>query len=218
MGKSKQNIQKVKVINFPTKDKWDRLQIVATIISLIVAVISLVIASISTCLYIKEINRSPDMYVSVGSPTPILHKAIFEFADSNLSEPLEFNVSVHNKGRKQSVSLTKLFLLFDKNIEVSLISHGLWQETPLSEFKGFNYAKDEFVVNPDTNRLVGRFDLRIPKQRERLLVAYFIIEGDFRMKSGLLYYDYVDQMYSVDHFTDPKKPEQIWNKHIEESE
>ena len=211
----KNNIQKVNVVNFPNKDKWDRLQIVATISSLIVAFISLIFASISTSLYIHEIKKCPDLYVSVFSPTPILHKAIFEFGDDVLSKPLEFNVYLQNKGDKKSESLTKFMLMFDKKVEASLKSRGLWEENKeLPNFKVFNYIKEDLTINPDTSKLIGKYNLSIPKQTKPLLFALFMIEGDFKRKSGLLYYDYLNENYSVVHFTDPNKATEIWNKHL----
>lgn len=215
MSETKNNIQKVNVVNFPNKDKWDRLQIVATILSLIVAIISLIFASISTSLYIHEIKKYPDLYVSVSSPTPTLHKAIFEFGDDVLSKPLEFNVSLLNKGDKKSESLTNFSLMFDKKVEVSLKSQGLWEENRESpNFKAFHYLKDDLTVNSDTSRLIGKYDLSIPKQAKPLLFALFIIEGDFKRKIGLIYYDYLNEKYNVVHFTDPNRATEIWNKHL----
>lgn len=215
MSETKNNIQKVNVVNFPSKDKWDRLQIVVTILSLIVAIISLIFASISTSLYIHEIKKCPDLYVSVSSPTPILHKAIFEFGDDVLSKPLEFNVSLLNKGDKKSESLAKFSLMFDKKVEVSLKSEGLWEENKESpNFKVFYYLKDDLAVNSDTSRLIGKYDLSIPKQAKPLLFALFMIEGDFKRKTGLIYYDYLNEKYNVVHFTDPHRATEIWNKHL----
>ena len=111
MNETKNNIQKVNVVNFPNKNIWDRLQIIVTIISLI-------LAAISISLYIHEIKKCPDMYVHVFSPTPILGKAIFEFGDDALSKPLELEVSLQNKGDKKSESLTKFALIFNKIVEV----------------------------------------------------------------------------------------------------
>ncbi len=111
VSKTKNNIQKVNVVNFPNKNIWDRLQIIVTIISLI-------LAAISISLYIHEIKKCPDMYVHVFSPTPILGKAIFEFGDDALSKPLELEVSLQNKGDKKSESLTKFALIFNKIVEV----------------------------------------------------------------------------------------------------
>ena len=215
MSKTKNNIQKVSVVNFPNKGKWDRLQIVTTILSLAVAIISLVFASISTFLYIREINKCPDLYVSVFSPTPILHKTIFEFGDDALSKPLEFNVSLQNKGNKKSESLTKFHLMFTKTIEVSLKSQALWEEfKELANHKGYNLVEDSFDVNPDSSRLMGKFDLSIPKQVEPLLLALFMIEGDFTRKAGLIYYDYSNEKYKLVHFTDPNRATEIWNRHL----
>ena len=211
----KNNIQKVNVVNFPNRDKWDRRQIVATILSLIVAIISLIFASISTSLYIHEIKKRPDLYVSVSSPTHILHKAIFEFGDNVLSKPLELNVYLLNKGNKKSESLTIFSLIFDKKVEVSLKSQGLWEvNKESSNFKVFHYLKDDLSVNSDTSRLIGKYDLSIPKQAKPLLFALFMIEGDFKRKTGLIYYDYLNEKYNVVHFTDPNRATEIWNKHL----
>lgn len=212
MCETKNNIQKVNVVNFPNKDKWDRR---VTILSLIVAIVSLIFAIISTCLYIREIQKCPDLYVSVSSPMPILHKVIFEFGGDVLSKPLEFNVYLHNKGDKKSESLTKFMLIFDKKVETSLKSQGLWEENKESpNFKVFNYLQVDLTVNSDTSRLIGKFDLSIPKQAKPLLFALFVVEGDFKRKTGLIYYNYLNEKYNVVHHTDPHKATEIWNKHL----
>ena len=214
MCETKDNVQKVNVVNFPNKDKWDRR---VTILSLIVAIISLILALVSTCLYIHEIKKWPDLYVSVSSPTPILHKAIFEFGDDVLSKPLEFNVSLQNKGDRKSESLTKCMLMFHKKVEASLKLQGLWEEDKeLSNFKVFHYLKEDLAVNSDTSRLIGKYDLSIPKQAKPLLFALFTIEGDFKRKTGLIYYDYLNEKYDVVHFSDPSKATEIWNKHLDQ--
>ncbi len=214
MSETKNKIQKVHVVNFPNKDKWDRLQIITTILSLIVAIVSLTFAAISMYLYIHEINKHPDLYVFVDSPTPILHKTIFEFGDDGLSKPLEFYVYLRNKGNKKSESLTQFTLIFDKKVEASLRSHDLWKENKkLLDFKMFNYIKENLTINPDTTRFVGAYDLSIPKQKEQLLFAFFNIEGDFKRKTGLLYYDYSIEKYQIDHFADPCEAVKIWNEH-----
>ena len=66
----------------------------------------------------------------------------------------------------------------------------------------------------NTNKFIGNFSLSIPKQNKRLLLAMFQIEGDFKRKSGFIYYDYTNQIYIVDHFTDLKDAVEIWNKHL----
>lgn len=216
MSKTKKNIQKVDVINFPNKDKWDKLQIIVTVLSLIVAIMCLIFASISTYLYIHEIKKFPDLYVFADSPMSILHKVIFEFGEDVLSKPLEFNVYLQNKGDKKSESLTKFSLMFDKKVEVSLKSQGLWEENKaLPNFKLFYYLKDDLVVNSDTSRFIGKYDLSIPQQAKPLLFALFMIEGDFKRKTGLIYYNYLNKKYNVVHFTDPHRATEIWNKHLE---
>ncbi|MFH1615657.1 MAG: hypothetical protein ABIG61_11325 [Planctomycetota bacterium] len=208
MSETKNNIQKVNVVNFPNKNIWDKLQIIVTIISLI-------LAAISTSLYIHEIKKCPDLNVFVDSPTPILHKAIFEFGNDVLSKPLEFNVYLRNKGDKKSESLTKFHLIFDKKVEVSLKSQGLWEEYKgAPNFKVFNYLRDDLAINSDTSRLIGKYNLSIPKQARPLLFALFMIEGDFKRKTGLIYYDYSDEKYNVVHYADPHRAEKIWNRHL----
>lgn len=209
MNKTKNNIQKVYVVNFPNKDKWDKLQIVVTIISLI-------IAFISTYLYIHEIRKCPDLYINVSSPTPILGKAIFEFGDAALSTPLEFDVFLQNKGDKKSESLTQFTLMFHKKVDVLLKSHGVWKELHLfSNGKQFAYLNDNVSINSDTSRPFGIFNLSIPpKQPEPLLIALFTIEGDFKRKEGLIYYDYLNEKYKVVHFTKSNRATEIWNKHL----
>ncbi|MBL7214330.1 MAG: hypothetical protein ISS71_01495 [Phycisphaerae bacterium] len=208
MSKIENNIQKVHVVNFPEKDKWDKLQIIVTIISLL-------LATVSTWLYIHEIKKCPDLYVSVFSPTPTLGKVIFEFGDNALSNPLEFDVSLQNKGDKKSESLTKFTLMFDRKVEVSLKSQGLWEEDKESQdFKTFHYLKEDLGINSDTSRRIGKFDLCIPKQAKPLLFAMFIIEGDFKRKMGLIYYDYLNEKYNVVQYTDPHRATEVWNKHL----
>jgi hypothetical protein len=209
MSETKNNVQKVNVVNFPKKDK------VVTILSLTVSIISLIIASISTSLYIHEINKRPDLYVNVDSPTAILGKAIFDFGDDTLSKPLEFDVFLQNKGTKKSESLTRFNLMFDKKVEVSLKSQDFWEVVLFSNSKLFSYLKDDVTINPETSIKLGIYNLSIPpKQTEPLLIACFIIEGDFKRKGGLIYYDYMNEKYKVDHYKKVNKATEIWNKHL----
>ena len=206
MSETKNNIQKVNVVNFPNKNIWDKLQIIVTIISLM-------LATISTSLYIHEIKKCPDLYVQVFSPTPILGKAIFEFGDDALSKPLKFDVSLQNKGDKKTGSLTKFILIFDKKVEVSLKSQKLWKENEeVPNCKVFHYLEKDLVVNPDTSGLIGTYDLSIPKQEKPLLIALFTIEGDFKRKEGLIYYDYSNEKYKVVHYKKANRATEIWNK------
>jgi hypothetical protein len=165
---------------------------------------------------IYEIKKCPDLYVNVFSPTPILGKAIFEFGNNVLSRQLDFEISLQNKGDRKSVSLTKFALMFNKTVEVSLKSHGLWEEKKDSpNFKTFIYLKDDVTVNSDTSRRIGIFALSIPpKQAEPLLVAFFVIEGDFERKVGLIYYDYLNEKYNVVHYTNPNRAIEIWNRRL----
>ena len=218
MSNQKNNIQKVNVVNFPGKDKWDKSQIVVTALVLIIAIISLIVASISTRLYLDEINKRPDLYVSVQSPTPILRKAIFEFTDDVLSKPLEFNIHLQNRGDKRSDSLTRFTLIFRDKVEASLKPQRFWKYQQASNYKVFHYINDNLTVNPDTARLIGRYNLSIPKQTNRLLFALFLIEGDFERKSGLIYYDYSNERYNIIHFTNVHEAIRIWNKQLTEKE
>ena len=208
--KTKTNIQKVKVVNFPKSNK------IATILSSTATIISLILAFASTYLYIHEINKRPDLYVNVTSPTPILNKAFFEFGDDVLSKPLEFDVSLQNKGNKKSSSLTHFFLIFNKKVDISLKSQGFWKEHNQSpNFKRFSYLKDDVTINPETSRQFGIYNLKIPpKQPEPILIALFTIEGDFKRKEGLIYYDYVNKKYKVVHYKKANKATEIWNNQL----
>jgi hypothetical protein len=153
------------------------------------------------------------LYVRVFSPTLIFDKAIFEFGDDALSKPLEFDVSLNNKGDRKSESLTRVTLMFDKTVEVSLKSSRFWEEKKDTQnIKIFNYLKDDVVINPSTSRYIGKYELRIPpKQAEPLLFALFMIEGDFKRKTVLVYYDYLNEKYNVDHYKDVDRALEIWN-------
>jgi cell division protein FtsL len=204
------NIQNVKVVNFPKKEK------VITILSLIATIISLTLAFISTSLYIHEIKKCPDLYVNVSSPTRILGKAFFEFGDDPLSKSLDFYVRLQNKGNKKSESLTLFFLTFDKKVDVSLKSQDFWNETGLfAHYKQFAYCNENITINPDTSKHTGTYALRIPPmQVEPLLLAIFTIEGDFKRKEGLIYYDYLNEKYNVVHYTNPNRAIEIWNRRL----
>ncbi len=200
--------QKVRVVNFPLKDKWQK---VVLILSLIVSIISLSFAGLSTYLYIKEISKTPDIMLGFDSPTPILGKTVFKFDNEKLSNPLKLHVYLYNKGRKKSESLTKLMLMFDKQIKVFLESNRLWQENVSGSFQRFNYVKDETVINKETSRNLGVFDIAIPKQLKRLLIAVFIIEGDFNKKSGLVYYDFSKENYTIEYYGSTETAN-LWNE------
>ena len=206
------DIQEVKVVNFPKNNK------IATILSSTATIISLILAFASTYLYIHEINKRPDMYVNVNSPTPILGKAIFDFGDGVLSKPLQFDVRLQNKGNKKSESLTGFYLMFHKKVDVSLKSQGFWKELNLSpNFKQFAYLKDDVTINPETSRPFEVFNLSIPpKKPEPLLIALFTIEGDFKRKEGLIYYDYLNEKYKVVHYKKANKATVIWNASLTE--
>jgi len=210
-------IPKVQVVNFPAKDKWDKFQIIVTILSLFVAVISLIVASISTYLYIDEVSKIPDMYLSVDSPTPILGKTIFQFDnDDNYSKDLEFHVGLKNKGDKNSEVLNTVFIMFDKNVKVEMLSRAFWSQKSLGSYKVCSYKKPDVAVAKDTLRNIGNFKISIPRQSKRFLMATFHIEGDFEKRSGLIYYDYEKQEYIITHSINHEEVAAIWNDHLED--
>jgi hypothetical protein len=206
-------IPKVQVVNFPQKDKWDKLQIIVTILSLFVAIVSLFLAGVSTYLYVREISKKPDIGLSLHSPTPALGKAIFKFDKSEWSLPLELNVGLHNSGDKKSESLSKLWVFFDKDVKVSLKKGSYWREETTAGFKRFYYTNHNLVVSKKTNTFLGVLELRVPKRSKKILIALFIIEGDFDRKSGLLYYDYINEKYSIE-YHEEKETMDIWNNHL----
>lgn len=217
--KMKQNLRvpKVQIVNFPTKDMWDKVQIVVTILSLMVAIISLVVASIATYLYVDEVTRTPDIYLSVDSPTPILGKTIFRFENNKkYSNDLKFHIGLQNKGRKNSEYLNNVLIVFDKRVKVEIITKAFWAEKSLGSYKAFSYQKPDVVVIKDTLKHIGAFKINIPRQEERLLMASFHIEGDFEKRSGLIYYDYTQQQYIISHSINHEEIVSIWNDHLDD--
>lgn len=209
-------IPKVQVVNFPTKDKWDKIQMLVTILSLFVALISLIVASISTYLFINEVSKHPDVYLSVDSPTPILGKIIFRFEDNaKYSNNLEFHVELKNKGDKNSEALNNVFIMFDKSVKVEILSKAFWAEKSLGSYKAYSYQKPDIVVIKDTLKHIGNFKISIPRQSERLLLATFHIEGDFEKRSGLIYYDFEKQEYIINHSINHGEVIAIWNAHLD---
>ncbi|MBI2660152.1 hypothetical protein HYX07_03245 [Candidatus Woesearchaeota archaeon] len=205
MGKKPETPKKVEVINFPQKGIWDKLQIIATIAALIIAIIS-------TSLYIYEINKIPDMEVSVFSPTPILGKTIFNFTN-HFSKPLEFDISLINKGNKKSESNVGIEIVFNRKVNISLKPNVNWKESSSGPYYAFIYNND-LSINKGGGRDIGTFYLRIPKQNDDLLIAIFILGGDFERKTGLVYYDYINEKYIVKHYTNHTESIQIWNENI----
>ncbi|MHC4269336.1 MAG: hypothetical protein ACYSTS_12815 [Planctomycetota bacterium] len=119
---------------------------------------------------------------------------------------------MNNKGEKKSESVTLLMLIFDKQIKVSLKSNRLWQENEIGGFQQFGYSKDDLIINKNTSRPLGVFTIAIPKQMKRLLIANFHIEGDFKRKSGLIYYDFSEENYIIEYYG-PTETANLWNKH-----
>jgi hypothetical protein len=202
---NKSTLQKVEVVNFPKKDVWDKLQIIVTILALIIAIIS-------TSLYINEINKRPDVEIDIFSPTPIRNKVLFNFKNG-FSDPLEFDVSLHNIGNERSESAS-LFIAFSSEVDISLRNYENWREQQFGDVKAFTFEDRSLIINEQTNRGIGVFDISIPKKDEEILIAYFMIEGDFDRKFGLIYYDYANRRYVLKHYKEHLEPEQIWNKHL----
>lgn len=198
------SLQKVEVINFPRKDIWDKLGVIITILSLLIALVS-------TLLYIHEINKTPNVFINIFSPTPILWKTIFEFDPiKNISYPLEFDISLENEGDKRSED-SNLNLIFNPKINVSLISKEKWSDNIGRGMPwAFNFDGTNFPINIKTSKNVGVFQLIIPKQNEKIIIAFFILEGDFKRRTGFIYYDYKNEGYIVEEFSVNKTIE-IWN-------
>lgn len=211
MNDKKDSIQKVEVTNHPKKDIWDKIQIFVTIFALLIALIS-------TSLYINEINRSPELYIEVSSPEHILGKVSFVFTDTNMSKPSDFYIMFHNKGDKKS-EYAYFMIMFGPLVEVALYKNNNWQKGNLfsNKYKSFVYTSDKFSLPSKNRKAIGKFLLSIPKGMNKILMASFVLSGDFHNKYGLIYYDYTEKKYIVDHFEDPLDIEQaveIWNQHV----
>lgn len=133
-------VPKVQIINSLPKDKWDKLQVLTTILSLVIAIYSL-------HLYVHEISKQPDIYASVDSPSPSLGKVVFKFdANSSYSNILEFNFGLQNKGNKNSESLNIVYLIFDKSVNVNIRANPFWSAKRIGNYQSYTYLKNDVVL------------------------------------------------------------------------
>jgi hypothetical protein len=202
-------VTKVQVINFPPKNKWDKLQYITTILSLFIAVIS-------TCLYLHEIAKEPDIYIeATPHVTSASGQAIIQFNDDGYSKETLCDIFVNNKGNKRSESITTCTIAFSGKIKVHLHS-GTWsQNNEALPFSIWLYANKQFSINKNVSpQCIGTFSLSIPTQSEDILAAICIIEGDFQKKVGLIYYSYKEHKYFVKHYSDVNEAFQLWNDYF----
>jgi len=170
--------------------------------------------SLSLSLYINEIDKKPDLEVFVFSPSPYLGKVIFNFKNIDFSEPLELNMGVNNKGDEDSNSIL-LEIMFSKEVNITIKESENWYQSPsFKNYKWFHFEDRTLRVNKDTSRGIGNFGISIPKKNENLLIAHFILEGDFERKGGLISYNYFSQEYEVKHYTNVSEVVEIWNNHV----
>jgi len=208
-------ISKVEVTNFPKKDTWDRLNIVATILALLIAFISLK-------LYFNEINKTVKLKLQVQSSYP------FIFNEGDFSEPTDFVLSLNNKGNNDSHSLFFTIVCTNK-VNISLNPHmktkignldyiyyiDNWKDLILKDSKQKIFTFNEpnfFIARDGFAKSIGVFEISIPKKDKgkiKIAMAYF--SGDFPRKACVIYYDYSSKDYIINHFTDMKKTAEIWN-------
>lgn len=200
-------IQKVRVLNFPKKDCWDKANIVITVIASIIAVISL-------CLYIWEITRVPKINIYIDSPMQTFGVVDFDFKEGAYSEPKRVEVFLNNTGNKESRSV-KLNMMFSREIDVHLVTLKNWgQASSAKTYELFGFSNNNIIINPMSSEYIGDFIIKIPKRDNEILILFYILEGDFKKVSGFIYYDYENKKYRVEQSYDISKSTELWNEHI----
>ncbi len=205
------NIKKVEITNFPKRGIWDYINITATIIALTVAFISLM-------LYVNELNKNPDLEIIIDSlDTEQVTQSSF---DEN-----EFIVYVQLINRGKEISKTaSLKIIFSPQVNVfpgystTIFSEdSQWNKELISNFDNYIFHDKSLMIAKGINKQIGTFNLKIPETSEEILIAVFVLEGDFERKFGVVYYKngkFTVKQSTHDNPTAEPFAFDLWNKNI----
>ncbi len=206
MSKEEKNkINQVIVKNFPqevkVKRNWMNIVIdIAVIFALIVSLISLNISISSYKLYYDEINKQPDLRISLLSPTDIVQNKInFRFNNSKYSSKEEVVVWLNNNGKRET-GRVKLILFFRSNTKASVDTKD-W-EIPYQDRQYFQYENLDLMIYPEEIGYdVGRVKISIPKSKgnDTLFIGGYVVSGiNLPMTSGRFIYNYNTQKFTTE--------------------
>lgn len=124
------------------------------------------------------------------------------------------DLSLVNKGNK--ISESGLFTIdFNQELNVTLLSGENWNQEQYNHLI-WNYdGKNSLIIYPNSETLIGKFIINLPKKDNKFLMAIFFVKGDFIEKTGLVYFDYTKNEYEIITSENRDRLLNIWNENQE---